>query len=447
MADIPWYGKYTVGLAGLLLTIYAMIVAKAALVPLIIAVFLAVLLAPVCQRLEREGIGRVPVALGVMILGIGALGAVGVFLYGQVASFADDAGLIQERTQELIAAAELHLSSWVGVETGFDIDSIGAATTGYITSNAQELARGLAGAAGIITAALLVPIFVFFFLIGRSFIKEFIVRAFGWGDAQRIERTERVLRKAQAVVQQYIQGVLIVIGILAVLNCAMLLTIGVDHALFFGVFAAMLNVIPFLGPMLGSLLPAFYALLTMESILYPLIILGGFYVIQLFESNLFTPTIVGSQVSMNAMVTLALLFAGAQIWGLAGMILFIPMGAVVKVVCEEVESLQPIGFLMGRMPTHRTKRKGPLARAITWLSEQIKENRDKKAAADGDAGSTAVANGEPQAASPPPTPETEETGPTRGEEPDSPHEMGHAASPAAASEEHRSTKTADDSNR
>lgn len=375
MKEIPWYAKYTIGLAGLLLTVYAMIVAKAALVPLIIATFLAVLLAPVCQRLEGHGIGRVPTALGVMSVGTGALVAVGVFLYGQVKSFADDAALIRERTQELMAAAEVHLSAWIGVDVGLDTGSIGGAASEYVASNAEQLARGLAGAAGTITAALLVPIFVFFFLIGRSFIKEFIVRAFGRGDKGRIEKIRRVVHRAQAVVQHYIRGVLIVIGILAVLNCIMLVTIGVEHALFFGVFAAMLNVIPFLGPMLGSLLPAFYALLTMDSILYPLIILGGFYVIQLFESNLFTPTIVGSQVSMNAMVTLALLFAGAQIWGLAGMILFIPMGAVVKVICEEVESLAPVGFLMGRMPTHQAKRKGPLARAITWMSDLIDKKR------------------------------------------------------------------------
>lgn len=379
MGDIPWYAKYTIGLAGLLLTVYAMIVAKAALVPLTIAILLAVLLAPVSQRLENHGIGRVPAALGVMIMGIGALVALGVFLYGQVKSFADDAALLQVRTQELIAAAEVHLNAWLGLDIGIDTGSIGGAAAGYIASNAEQLARGLAGAAGTITAALLVPIFVFFFLIGRSFIKEFIVQAFGQGDEGRIGKTRRVVRKAQAVVQHYIRGVLIVIGILAVLNSVMLLTIGVEHALFFGVFAAMLNVIPFLGPMLGSLLPAFYALLTMESFLYPLVILGGFYVIQLFESNLFTPTIVGSQVRMNAMVTLALLFAGAQIWGLAGMILFIPMGAVVKVVCEEVESLAPIGFLMGRMPTHRTQRKGPLARGVTRLSEKIEQKRSTRA--------------------------------------------------------------------
>src|SRR5690625_5313949 len=88
----------------------------------------------------------------------------------------------------------------------------------------------------------------------------------------------------------------------------MLLVIGVDHAIFFGVFAAMLNIIPFVGPLLGSILPIVYSLITMDSLIYPLIIMLGFYVIQLFEGNLFTPTIVGFQVSINTIATLLLLF-------------------------------------------------------------------------------------------------------------------------------------------
>jgi predicted PurR-regulated permease PerM len=64
MGDIRWYAKYTIGLAGLLLTVYAMIVAKAAVVPLIIAILLAVLLPPVCQRLKNQGIEpRLKIAL------------------------------------------------------------------------------------------------------------------------------------------------------------------------------------------------------------------------------------------------------------------------------------------------------------------------------------------------------------------------------------------------
>ncbi len=139
--------------------------------------------------------------------------------------------------------------------------------------------------------------------------------------------------------------------------------------------------VPFLGPIFGSILPVLYALLTMDSLIYPLLVLGGFYVIQLFESNLFTPTIVGSQVSMNAMVTLFLLFVGAQIWGLAGMILFIPMGAILKVVCDEVDSLKPLGFLLGRMPTDREERKGPLARRISEIPSRIDRMEAERSAA------------------------------------------------------------------
>jgi predicted PurR-regulated permease PerM len=65
----------------------------------------------------------------------------------------------------------------------------------------------------------------------------------------------------------------------------------------------------------------------MDSMIYPVIILFSFFIIQAFESNFFTPVIVGSKVGLNSLVTLLLLFIGAQIGGVIGMILFIPIGA------------------------------------------------------------------------------------------------------------------------
>jgi predicted PurR-regulated permease PerM len=189
-----------------------------------------------------------------------------------------------------------------------------------------------------------------------------------------ISRVKTIIDGIKLVVQQYITGIIIVIFILSILNSILLLIIGVDHAIFFGVFAAMLNVVPFIGPIFGSILPIIYSLLTMDSLIYPLMILLGFYIIQLFESNLFTPVIVGSKVSMNALLTLLLLFIGAQIWGLVGMILFIPMGAILKVVFDEIDSLKPYGFLLGRVPQELQKSKGPLARRISEIGKQEQES-------------------------------------------------------------------------
>ncbi len=370
MDTYPWYVKYTVALAGGVLTVHVMVVAKSTLIPLLFAGFLGILLTPVSAHLERHGIPRVVAALLTLTLAVAALVGIGFFFYTQLASFVEDVDLIRTRIEEMMASIE-PLAAQLGIGNLIDFRMLGTTAIGYVGDNATNLVRGLAGAASTITAALLVPVFIFFVLIGRTFLRDFLLQAFGAGNPARVERVAATIAKVKQVVQRYITGVLIVICILAVLNSLLLLIIGVDHALFFGVFAAMLNVVPFLGPIFGSILPVLYALLTMDSLIYPLLVLGGFYVIQLFESNLFTPTIVGSQVSMNAMVTLFLLFVGAQIWGLAGMILFIPMGAILKVVCDEVDSLKPLGFLLGRMPTDQEERKGPLARRISEIPSRI----------------------------------------------------------------------------
>ncbi len=212
-------------------------------------------------------------------------------------------------------------------------------------------------------------------LLFREILKNFALRAFGGGDDHSTLKVHNIILKVKTLVQKYIAGLLMVIAILAVLNSIMLMVIGVDHAIFFGVFAAMLNVIPFIGPIMGSILPILYALITMDSLIYPIIILVGFYIIQLFESNLFTPTIVGSQVSMNALATLLLIFIGAQIWGLAGMILFIPLGAILKVICDEVDSLNHFGYLLGRPRDEDAEgQRSALAKRVSQLRDKMKED-------------------------------------------------------------------------
>src|SRR5690606_13211662 len=78
------------------------------------------------------------------------------------------------------------------------------------------------------------------------------------------------------IIKSYILGMLKVIVILAVLNTTALLIIGIEHAIFFGCVAAMLNIIPFVGPFIAATLPILYAIFTMEGLVYPLAILAAF---------------------------------------------------------------------------------------------------------------------------------------------------------------------------
>lgn len=370
---LPWYVTYTYAMAALLITVYAMIVAKPLIMPLMFAMFFAILLAPFCRWLERYKVPRFLSALTGIVLTLGVIVILGIFFVNQMSSFASDADMFVERLEELLESVDVLLLKWFDTQTELNLNYILDEVSTYIKQNAATLTRGITGAASTITTFLLMPIFMFLFLLFRDMLKTFIRKAFGRGDDKAEQKVDEIIVKVKTLVQKYITGLLMVIAILAFINSTMLLIIGVDHAVFFGVFAAMLNVIPFIGPIMGSILPVMYSLITMDSLIYPLIILLGFYIIQLFESNLFTPVIVGSQVSMNALMTLLLILIGSQIWGLAGMILFIPLGAILKVICDEVDSLKPFAYLLGRVESDKSEDRSSLAKRVRDMANRSKD--------------------------------------------------------------------------
>lgn len=373
-----WYIKYTYGLAGLMLTVYAMVVAKSVLVPLMFSLFFAILLLPISSRLERYNVPRVLSTFVSILFGVILFSGVLFFFYTQMNNFAQDADMFVERLQEMLGSVNQFLTQYFNIENVIRLDEIVQTLTNFVRDNTASITRQLSGAASTLTTALLVPIFVFLILLLRDILKNFLLKTFGQGNSGKKKKMKTIILNVKSTIQNYITGVLIVMGILAVLYSILLMVIGVEHAIFFGFFAGMMNIIPFVGPLLGSVLPILYALITMDSLIYPLVILLGFYVIQLFEGNLITPVIVGSQVSMNALVTLLLLFVGAQIWGLAGMILFIPLGAIVKVICDEVEQLNHFGYVMGRTTDDKSEQRSILARKVRELSKKASSKDEKE---------------------------------------------------------------------
>lgn len=365
-----WYVKYTVTLTGLILTVFVMIMAKSILIPLLFALLLSILLSPVCTKLESFKIPRVFSVIITILISFLMLGGLIFLFYSQLTAFAEDIDLVEKRIRELIAGFNSFLDTWFGMSTIIEVESLEQSLFDVLRSNISALTSGIAGAASILTATFLVPIYVFLILLFRDFLNEFILKIFASNDKSDRQSIRDIIGKIKNVVQYYISGVTIVILILAVLNSAILMIIGIKHAIFFGVFAALLNIIPFLGPIIGSIFPILFSLLTMDSLIYPVLILFSFYVIQMIEGNLLTPMIVGSQVSMNALVAIILLFTGAQIWGLAGMILFIPLGAMAKVIFDEIDSLKPFGFLMGKVPDSLNKKRGPIAKKIRNITQK-----------------------------------------------------------------------------
>lgn len=345
---LPAYLKALAILLLIIVLIFILIVGQSILVPLFLAGLIAGLLTPVGNWLERKNVSRMWSTTICLLASIVILIAFLSFVIIQITSFSKDVGNAGDKLNEYLSQIDTFLMDSFQLETGIGRGIDQQYLIDFLQSNSSSLAEFVFGTLGSLSAVLLLPVFIFFFVLYRDHLTNFIVSLYDNHDEEKVKTEIKNLRR---VVQQYIIGVLKVMAILAVLNSIALLGLGIKHAVFFAVFAAVLNIIPYLGPFLGAILPTIFAFLTKDSLFYPIGVVVCFQIIQLIESNFLTPKIVGSNVNLNAFVTFVGLLVGASIWGVMGMILVIPAMAVLRKIFELSESTKPFAVLLGEEKT------------------------------------------------------------------------------------------------
>jgi predicted PurR-regulated permease PerM len=146
---------------------------------------------------------------------------------------------------------------------------------------------------------------------------------------------------------KFIRGMGMVYLIVGVLNSIGLAIIGIPHAILFGFIASILTFIPYIGIMVGSLLPLTIAWLTYNSIWYPLGVIFVFGLVQYLEANVIFPIAVSGNMNLNTLATIIVIIAGGILWGAAGMILFVPFLGILKLIADRTESLKIVSIILG----------------------------------------------------------------------------------------------------
>ena len=156
-----------------------------------------------------------------------------------------------------------------------------------------------------------------------------------------------IINQTKTVIQRYLVGLVIEAIMVAALDTAALLILGIEYALLIGILGALLNMIPYIGGLVAVAMPMIVALVTKSSPLYVFYVLAAYYFIQLIDNNYIVPYIVASKVKINALFSIIVVIAGNALWGIPGMFLAIPLLAIIKLICDHIESLKPLGFLLG----------------------------------------------------------------------------------------------------
>jgi predicted PurR-regulated permease PerM len=136
--------------------------------------------------------------------------------------------------------------------------------------------------------------------------------------------------------------------IVGALNSIGLLALGIRHAVLFGMLTAFMTIIPYVGIIISALLPVSVAWITKDSIWYPVGVVAVFAVVQYLEANVIFPKVVATQLKVSTWITLVAILAGGLLWGVSGMILFIPFVGILKVVMDRIPAAGSLNILFER---------------------------------------------------------------------------------------------------
>lgn len=322
--------------------------ARPFLAPLSIAIILALLVYPLSRLMEKSFMNRASASLVNTILLF--LISIGFFalLSMQVKNLADDWPKIKETMEPKIEQVEQFVLERTPLKPSDLKDSSGNTRFPYIGigSNPGKKAAGMLNSVmSFFGTYLLTFVYIFFTLNYRKHFKHFLLKLFH-GD--RRQKIEDVITNSANVTQQYLLGKLILIAFLAVFYSIGLGLSGVSNFILVSVLAAIFSIIPYVGNVIGFGMAMVFGYLTSGD---PMVLVGislTFFIGQFIESYIMNPYVVGDKVDLHPFVVILSVIIGNLVWGIIGMILAIPILAIINVIFQNIDPLQPFGFLLSK---------------------------------------------------------------------------------------------------
>ena len=311
------------------------------LIPLALSAMLAMLFVRLSNYLEKKGVKRGWSALiCVLLLVIFVAGAFTLLTY-QISNLADNMGGIKKRLVDMLEQVRLWIYQTFGVsyekQEQFFKEQSKASGGGRIGSFAGSFM-------GILLNSILVTVYIYLLLYSRNHIKQFILKLF---DTDKRAKTEKVIGQSVQVAQKYLSGLSAMILMLWIMYGIGFTIVGVEYAIFFAILCGFLEIVPFVGNITGTSITILAVLVQGGDGGMLLGVVITYMLVQFFQTYILEPLVVGEQVSINPLFTIIVIVAGEMIWGIAGMILAIPLLGILKIICDNVPALQPYGFLIG----------------------------------------------------------------------------------------------------
>lgn len=345
----------SVALTGLfvLASFYTLYFCRSLLLPLVLALLLSLLLSPAVRFLKRL---HVPEPLGAGLVLLTLLGAVG----GGVYELSGPAADWVQRAPQSMRAAEVKLR-----DLKRSVQKLGRATEqvekiaevdGAAGSRQPEVAvavhssptlreRLFSQATDLVTDGVVMLILLFFLLASGDLFLRKLIRVLPRLEDKR--RAVEIARQVERDISAYLGTITLINVTLGAASALAFGLIGVPNPLLFGAMVTITNFVPYLGPAINYGVLLMVGLLTFNTVPHMLLPAGVFLVLNVLESYVLSPLILGRRLTLNPVVLFVGLTFWGWMWGIVGAILAVPILAVFKIFCDHIEPLAPIGEFLG----------------------------------------------------------------------------------------------------
>ena len=314
---------------------------KPLFIPLFMGLLIAIVMYPISKWLEMHGLNK-SIAITVCLLIVSVLFAalLGLLIW-QVNVFKEDAPGILLKLEEVLQRFQRWMIETMGITTDIQnnwFEKITESFGSIVTTTVQTTVNTL-------FMLFLTPVYTALFMYHRKIFVQYL-KLITPGKYQ--QQLDLIVKQTIQTYFNYMKGMILVYIIVGILNTIGLFALGVNHALLFGMLCTIMTIVPYIGIFISASLPVSLVWLQTGNIWYPLGVIAVFSFVQYLEANVIFPKVVGTQLHVSTLAMLIAIIAGGIIWGVAGMVLFIPFVAILKIVTDNIEDWKPLNLLLSR---------------------------------------------------------------------------------------------------
>ena len=380
--NLPLTVRRALELMGIYFLGMIIFIGRDVITPLVMAFFLSLILLPVYRWLRRHKLGEgLAISLSLLVM-IVVIGLIVWFFSSQISGLVADFPQIKANVQAHLDS----LSQWVGSKFGITAERQTQMISDYNDKLLNWAGGLLGGAASSVTGVLifvgLLPIYIFLMLFYKNLLLRFV---FLWFPREQHPKVEDVMRETEVIIKSYLVGLLIQITYITILLGGILLIFGIKHAILIGAIFAVLNLIPYVGALIGNILGVVLTLSSTQELTPIIIVLATIAFVQFLDNNILMPRIVGSKVKINALATIIGVIVAGALAGVSGMFLSLPVIAVLKIIFDRTENLKQWGVLLGDEKPKHSPMQWPVFRSKSrGVQKQLEKQNDVEPATEGE---------------------------------------------------------------